>query len=167
VRRFGRAWIVDIAAHEVGGVRCFLAIGRSATTRSNVCRVASWGSAAKTSCNFERVGRKVRRAGIAPDERRVPGRQLHADRRHRSATQTFRAQRPLPAKSSSTRAPMTRPRELNTACLTRSGVGRTARPFGTRRIRALRTTGDAHGRNGQLAPKCFKYPNTKSCKQPR
>src|SRR5258708_2090550 len=43
---------------------------------------------------------------------------------------------PLPPKSSSTRAPATRaPRLLKTACLTRSGVGRTAMPFGTFKIR--------------------------------
>src|SRR5439155_2051463 len=43
---------------------------------------------------------------------------------------------PVPAKSSSTRAPTTRaPRLLNTACLTRSGVGRTPRPLGTFKIR--------------------------------
>ena len=39
---------------------------------------------------------------------------------------------PVPPKSSSTRESGTRAaRLLNTACLTRSGVGRTARPFGT------------------------------------
>src|SRR5208282_4301900 len=43
---------------------------------------------------------------------------------------------PVPANNSSTRAPTTRaPRLLKTACLTRSGVGRTASPLGTFKIR--------------------------------
>src|SRR5271170_2593610 len=43
---------------------------------------------------------------------------------------------PEPANNSSTFAPTTRaPSELKIACLTRSGVGRTSRPFGTFRIR--------------------------------
>ena len=43
-----------------------------------------------------------------------------------------RVSAPVPAKSSSTRAPATRaPRLLKTACRTKSGVGRTSYPFGT------------------------------------
>src|ERR1035437_4670930 len=43
---------------------------------------------------------------------------------------------PEPANNSKTLASTTRaPSELNTACLTRSGVGRTSSPFGTFRIR--------------------------------
>src|SRR5271170_8183445 len=43
---------------------------------------------------------------------------------------------PEPANNSSTFAPITRaPSELKIACLTRSGVGRTSKPFGTFRIR--------------------------------
>src|SRR5579862_2982075 len=43
---------------------------------------------------------------------------------------------PVPANNSSTRAPTTRaPKLLKTACLTRSGVGRTSNPLGTLRIR--------------------------------
>src|SRR5882724_6595415 len=47
-----------------------------------------------------------------------------------------RLKAPVPAKSSNTRAPTTRsPRLLKTACFTKSGVGRTASPLGTRKIR--------------------------------
>src|SRR5580692_10140241 len=43
---------------------------------------------------------------------------------------------PLPANNSKTFAPTTRvPSELKTACLTKSGVGRTFKPFGTLRTR--------------------------------
>src|ERR1017187_9705968 len=43
---------------------------------------------------------------------------------------------PEPANNSKTFAPTTRsPSELKTACLTRSGVGRTSSPFGTFKIR--------------------------------
>src|SRR5277367_3826819 len=43
---------------------------------------------------------------------------------------------PLPANNSKTFAPTTRaPSELKTACLTKSGVGRTSSPFGTFKIR--------------------------------
>src|ERR1039458_1047902 len=100
--------------------------------------VSSWANAAKTSCT-----RTCSVSGGKPASWKF-WRSVSAWREDFSTHTAEVAPRlrhsrlsaPVPANSSSTLAPTTRPpRLLNTACLTRSGVGRTARPFGTFRIR--------------------------------
>ena len=109
--------------------------GGSARMRSNSRpAAASWCSAANASCV-----RNSKRSGGSPAASRF-SRIMAACRVDFSTLMTLAAPRlrhskpsaPEPANNSRIRAPATRsPRLLKTACLTKSGVGRTANPLGT------------------------------------